>query len=127
MSKFCNSCQSKYGIIARGDNFIHTIVPEIMNSPAWTEGSAIVIAWDESDASSDGCCKSPTGINGATLGGGNVPLIVITSQGARHITLSDRSFNHYSLLASIEQMWGLRCLGNTCGLGNPDLLTGLFA
>jgi phosphatidylinositol-3-phosphatase len=121
------ACANDDGIIARGDNFIHTIVPEIMSSPAWNEGSAIVIAWDESDSSSEGCCKSPTGVEGVTLGGGNVPLIVIASKGPRHIVIRDRSFNHYSLLATIEQMWGLGCLGNTCGLGNPDLLTRLFA
>jgi hypothetical protein len=57
-------CATYDGTIARGDNFIHTIVPEIMSSSAWKEGSAIVIAWDESDASSNGCCKSPTGIRG---------------------------------------------------------------
>ncbi len=121
------ACASSDGIITRGDNFIHTIVPEIMNSPAWNEGSAIVIPWDESDTSSDGCCKSPIGINGVTLGGGNVLLIVITSRGARHITLSNSSSNHYSLLATIEQLWGLGCLGNACGSGNADLLAGLFA
>ncbi len=120
------ACANYDGIIARGDNFIHTIVPEIMNSPAWNQGSAIVIPWDESDASSDGCCKSPTGVNGVTLGGGNVPLIVITSRGIRHITLGDRSFNHYSLLATIEKLWGLGCLRNTCGLEDGDLLMALF-
>ena len=121
------ACASSDGIIARGDSFIHTIVPEIMSSPAWNKGSAIVIPWDESDSSSGGCCKSPTGVDGVTLGGGNVPLIVITSKGTRPIVIRDRSFNHYTLLATIEQMWGLGCLGNTCGLNNSDLLTGLFA
>ena len=119
-------CATEDGIIARGDEFIHAIVPEIMSSSAWKEGSAIVIAWDESDASSNGCCKSPTGINGTILGGGNVPLIVITSRGPRHITLSNGSFNHYSMLGTIEQLWGLGCLGNACALGNAGLLTGLF-
>jgi phosphatidylinositol-3-phosphatase len=121
------ACASSDGIIARGDKFIHTIVPEIMSSPAWNEGAAILIPWDESDSSSDGCCKSPIGVDGVTLGGGNVPLIVITSKAPRHIMIRDRSFNHYTLLATIEQMWGLGCLGNTCGLRNPDLLTRLFA
>src|SRR6266487_4587 len=120
------ACATYDGIIARGDNFIHTIVPEIMSSPAWNEGSAIVIAWDESNGSSSGCCKSPAGVNGVTLGGGNVPLLVITSKGMRHLVVGDREFNHYSLLGTIEQMWGLGCLGNTCGLGDGDLMTGLF-
>ncbi len=119
-------CATYDGTIARGDNFIHTIVPEIMSSSAWKEGSAIVIAWDESDASSNGCCKSPTGINSTILGGGNVPLIVITSRGPHHITLSSGSFNHYSLLGTIEQLWSLGCLGNACGLGNGGSLKGLF-
>ncbi len=119
------ACATNDGVIARGDNFIHMLIPEIMNSPAWSEGSAIVIAWDESN-SSDGCCKSPTGINGVTLGGGNVPLIVITSHGARHVVIDNREYNHYSLLGTIEQIWGLGCLGNTCGLGEGDLMTGLF-
>jgi hypothetical protein len=118
-------CGTYDGIITRGDNFIHTLVPEIMSSPAWKQGSAIVIPWDE-NSTSNGCCYSPTGINGATLGGGNVPLIVITSKGTRHITLNTTSFNHYSLLATIEQLWGLGCLANTCKLGNQDSLTNLF-
>ena len=116
-------CATYDGLIARGDNFIHTIVPEIMNAPSWKQGSAIVIVWDENDASSDGCCSSPVGLNGATLGGGNVPLIVITSNGPHHIVLSNTSSNHYSLLATIEHLWGLGCLANAC---NSPLMTQLF-
>ena len=86
----------------------------------------MIYTWDESDASSNGCCKSPTGINGTILGGGNVPLIVITSRGPHHITLSNGSFNHYSLLGTIKQLWSLGCLVNACGLGNGGSLTGLF-
>jgi len=116
-------CATYDGLIARGDSFIHTIVPEIMNSPSWKEGSAIVIVWDENDAGSSGCCNSPTGQNGAILGGANVPMIVITSTGPHHIVLSDASYNHYSLLATIEQIWGLGCLANAC---NSPLMTKLF-
>jgi phosphatidylinositol-3-phosphatase len=116
-------CATYDGLIARGDNFIHSVVPEIMNAPSWKEGSAIVIAWDENDAGSSGCCNSPVGLNGATLGGGNVPLIVITSNGPHHIVLSDGSYNHYSLLATIEQIWDLGCLANAC---NSPLMTQLF-
>ena len=116
-------CATYDGLIARGDNFIHTIVHEIMNAPSWKAGSAIVIAWDENDASSNGCCNSPAGLNGATLGGGNVPLIVITSNGPHHVVLSNASYSHYSLLATIEHLWGLNCLANAC---NAPLMTQLF-
>ena len=116
-------CATYDGLIARGDNFIHTVVSEIMNSPSWKAGSAIVIVWDENDAGSSGCCNSPVGLNSATLGGANVPLIVITSNGPHPTVLSDTSYNHYSLLATIEHIWGLGCLANAC---NSPLMTQLF-
>ena len=34
--------------------------------------------------------------------------------------------NHYSLLATIESLWNLPCLGQTCSLGASDLMTDLF-
>lgn len=113
-------CATYDGQIALGDAFIHTLVPQIMQSSAWNEGAAIVITWDEG-TSSDGCCKSPAG-----NGGGNVPLIVITSHGPHHIVLSSTDYNHYSLLATIEQIWGLGCLANTCGMGQAATLLPLF-
>lgn len=114
-------------VIAMGDKFLSQLVPMIMSSPAWKEKSAIVIAWDEDDyAGYAGCCNSPKGVNGITLGGANAPLLVITSQGAHHIVLSDNSYNHYSLLATIENLFGLGCLANACGLQGDSLMTRLF-
>ena len=113
-------CATYDGIIALGDAFIQSLVPQIMHSSAWNEGSVIVITWDEGNTSA-GCCKSPAG-----NGGGNVPLIVITSQGPHHIVLSSADYNHYSLLGTIEQLWGLSCLANTCGMGQSQLLLPLF-
>ncbi len=52
------ACATYVGIIARGGNFIPIIVPEIMSSPAWNEGSAIVVVWDESDAVSMATAKT---------------------------------------------------------------------
>lgn len=120
-------CATYDGIIALGDKFISTLVPQIMGSSAWKQGSAIVIVWDEGNgADSSGCCKSPTGGNGTMLGGGNTPIIVITSHGPHHIVLSNNPYNHYSLLATIENIWGLGCLANTCGMIGSDLMTNLF-
>jgi phosphatidylinositol-3-phosphatase len=113
-------CGTYDGLIALGDAFVHTLVQQIMHSSAWSDGATIVIAWDEGN-SSDGCCKSPAGD-----GGGNVPLIVITSQGLHHIVLSSAAYNHYSLLGTIEQVWGLGCLAHTCGMGRSALLLPLF-
>lgn len=121
-----SNCGGYDALIAQGDAFIRSTVSAIMASPAWHEGSAIVLAWDESDASNAGCCKGPIGAGGVALGGGNVPLIVITSRGPHHLVLAKGSYNHYSLLATIEQLWGLGCLANTCGMSGQDLLTPLF-
>jgi hypothetical protein len=121
-----SNCSGYDSLIAQGDAFVHSAVSAIMGSPAWNEGSAIVIAWDESDVSNAGCCNSPTGAGGAVLGGGNVPLIVITSRSPHHIVLASQSYNHYSLLATIEQLWGLGCLANTCAMSQAQLLTPLF-
>jgi hypothetical protein len=113
-------CDTYDGQIALGDAFIHTLVPHIMHSAAWNDGAAIVITWDEG-TSSDGCCKSPAG-----YGGGNVPLIAITSQGPHHVVLNSVDYNHYSLLGTIEQVWGLGCLANACGISKAGLLLPLF-
>ncbi len=114
-------------IIGLGDKFISTTVPMIMNSPAWKEGSAIVIVWDEDDFSGDrGCCKSPTGVGGVILGGANTPAIIVTSQGPHHILVSNTSYNHYSLLGTIEKLWGLGCLANTCDFNDAALMTEFF-
>ena len=120
------NCSSYDGLIAAGDSFVHSTVQTIMNSAAWQQGAAIVITWDENNGGTAGCCNSPTGINGTLLGGSDVPLIVVTSHGAQHIVLSSAAYNHYSLLATIEHLWGLGCLANTCGMGNSALLTALF-
>ena len=121
-----SSCSSYDGLIAQGDNFVHTTVQKIMGSPAWKQGAAIVINWDESDASQSGCCQSPTGADDSILGGGNVPFIVVTSQGLHTITLNDASYNHYTLLATIEHLWNLGCIANTCSISSSNLMTKLF-
>ena len=97
-----------------------------MASSAWAEGSAIVIVWDENNAGLSGCCKSPIGVNGVTLGGADVPLIVVNSHSSHHIMLNNAAYNHYSLLATIERIWKLGCLANTCGFSANMLMTMLF-
>lgn len=114
-----------------GDVFVEQAIHEITTSRAWTGNSAIIITWDEDDfaASNQGCCDSPLlapgsdtegfGANwpaagaGATpeiAGGGRVATIVIARHGVRGYT-NATPFNHYSLLRTIEDAWGLGELG----------------
>jgi hypothetical protein len=116
-----------HSVIALGDQYLAQLVPQIMRSKAWSEGSVLVIVWDENDYMGyAGCCHSPTGANGVVLGGAIAPIIIIPSHGAKHLVESSTQYNHYSLLATIEQIWGLPCLNNACGFHAGQLMTQLF-
>jgi hypothetical protein len=113
------------GGLKSADAWLKQWVPVITSSPAFTQDGVLVITFDESDsARSDlsACCgqgASPNaeqpGIDGP--GGGRVGALVLspfTTAG----TTSTRSYNHYSLLASIEDAFSLPYLGYA---GTPDL------
>jgi hypothetical protein len=106
-------------LIATGDAFLLNTVNAIMTSKAWTGNSVIFIVWDESDftgsgpfgfGDTSGCCD-------ANPGGGHVLGLVI-SNALRFARSSGAPFNHYSMLATIQQSWHLGCLGNTCDRRN---------
>jgi Phosphoesterase family len=94
-------------LIAQGDKFVGDVVNEITSSSMWQAGNnAIVVTFDEG--------------NTATA---QILTIVITSHGPRGVQ-DKTSFNHFSLLASVQQTFGLGCLLNSC-TANP--MTSLFA
>jgi hypothetical protein len=107
-------CDYKAGdkLIARGDAVAGKLVADIMKSPFWSkpENSAIVITFDENDTEhpgnhAPGCCGSdPNDPNNP--GGGWIPTIVITNHGARGLT-ELTPYNHYSLLRTIEDGFGI--------------------
>ena len=116
-----------HGAIQLGDAFLRSTITQIESSRVWrTTNSAIVVTWDEDDYTGfSGCCGSPTGNNGVILGGAQVPTIVVTHGGFWGSTLNVPA-NHYSLLATIEQLWHLGCLANSCDIPPAGLLTPLF-
>jgi len=96
-------------VIAGGDAFLRDTVTKIITSPTWNSNSVILITWDESDLpflDMSGCCD-------ANPGGGHVVTLVISHAGHPAHT-SSVSYNHYSLLATIEDNWNLGCLADTC-------------
>jgi phosphatidylinositol-3-phosphatase len=109
------------GLIATGDAFLEDLVGRITGSTAWTGDSVIFITWDESEptahADTSGCC-------GAVPGGGHVVSLVI-SRLASTPRRSDVAYNHYSILATIEDRWGLGCLGSTCDVAQVTPMTDL--
>jgi phosphatidylinositol-3-phosphatase len=111
-----------HSVIQLGDKYLSQVVPLIMGSKTWNEGSTIAIVWDENDYSGwTGCCHSPVGVDQTILGGGNAPAIFITSRGGQRVS-DTTAYNHYNLLASIERMWGLPCLANACGFRDDELM-----
>jgi hypothetical protein len=116
----------------KGDTFVRATVRSIMRSRAWTAHSVIVITADESDfsgrastngwSSTAGCCDSPwisagsgrvaRSWPGGTYGGGRVPTIVIDPTGPHHF-VDGTAYNHYSLLRTVEDAFGLPEVGNS--------------
>jgi hypothetical protein len=91
--------------VAAGDNFLKGFVPKILNSRAWRDGGALFITWDE----------GTTNVGG----GGRVPLIVISNRVSKGFQ-SATAHNHYSLVRTIEEAWGLGCLNESCKANTLD-------
>ncbi len=116
------------GLIAAGDAFLESTVSAIMHSSAWTGNSVIFITWDESDytgagfngfGDDSGCCDSVPG-----EGGGHVVTLTISHSDHRP-RQSDDPYNHYSILATIENGWKLGCLAFTCDTENVEPMSDL--
>ena len=122
-----NDCifKNRDGLIARGDRVIGELVAKIQSSPIWSAQAnvAIVITWDEGNnpkwrvverirhwlaerwsLQKPGIRIDPTGA--ANFGGGHFPTLVIANHGPRGAT-DDTPYNHYSLLRSIEEAFGI--------------------
>jgi hypothetical protein len=107
-------CEYRAGnkLISRGDAVAAKLVAAIMKSPFWSklENNAIVITFDENDPDHPGnhalgCCGDPKDRHNP--GGGWIPTIVITNHGPRGLT-ELTPFNHYSLLRTIEDGFGIK-------------------
>ena len=126
-----------------GDDFVKAWVPQLLASKAWTKRSVIFILTDETTYNGDaatggwlsaqGCCDSPElppGTNllpkGGVYGGGKIPFIAIGSAVKRGY-VSTRPYNHYAVLRTIEDAWGLKQLGATSDVKNVSTLVDMFA
>lgn len=106
------------GGLVSADAWLRQWVPVITSSPAFGKDGLLVITFDESDSpASDAtaCCGEGPGPNtplpGITgLGGGRVGALIL-SRYARAGGSSATPYNHYSLLASVEDLFGLTHLG----------------
>jgi len=105
--------------LAQADAFLKEWVPQITNTRAFRRDGLLAIVWDEGDMTLS-CCGEPEidpdgsyagGVGGLPGAGGGQTGAVLLSPFIRPGTVSDASYNHYSLLASIEDFFKLGRLG----------------
>ncbi len=82
--------------VSAGDQWLEEVVPKITDSDTWKQDGVLFIVWDEDDKKS----KSEN----------RVALIVVAPDLKEHQT--DAYYDHYSLLATIEDRLGVERLGD---------------
>lgn len=106
------------GGLASADAWLKKWVPVITSSPAFKQDGVLVITFDESDgpqSDASSCCGEGPGPNspqpGITGSGGGLVGALVLSPFVKGGTWSTTPYNHYSLLASIEDTFSLPYLG----------------
>jgi hypothetical protein len=110
------------GLVA-ADAFLRGWIPKITGSPAFRRDGLLIITFDEGGADSAACCgerpgpntQTPGGLDGGP-GGGRVGAVLL-SPFIRPGTTTTHSYNHYSLLRSIEDAFELPHLGYAAARG----------
>jgi phospholipase C len=89
-----DACHSTHSCpIEEGDRWLAGLVPRLTGSRAWQQGGVLFITWDEDDGGA----------------GNQVATLIVSPDLAEHRAAA--SYNHYSLLATIEQLLGVPRLG----------------
>jgi phospholipase C len=106
------------GGLVSADAFLRTWVPRILASPAYQQDGLLLVTFDEAEnADATACCDEQPGPNtpnpGATTpgpGGGLVGAVAL-SPWVQPGTINAHPYNHYGLLRSVEDIFGLSHLG----------------
>jgi hypothetical protein len=98
------------------DAFLRKWVPAIQASRAYRDGGMLVVTFDESDHGADACCvqDAPNTPNagGPTPGSGGGRIgAVLLSPYVQPGSVNETPYNHYSLLRTVENLFGLDPLG----------------
>lgn len=108
------------GGLESADAWLKDQIPAILSSPAYRQDGMLIITFDEADGDEAG----PSGLPGGTAGG-RVGALVL-SPFATPNTSTDTMYNHYGLLATIEDIFSLPRLGYAGAPGQhsfgPDVI-----
>lgn len=127
------------GMLA-ADGFLKEVIPEILASKAYKQNGLLAITVDQAPSSgeyadSSSCCgqpkfpnlPSPTGAAALSgTGGGQVGLLLLSPFIKKGGGLSQETYNHFSLLATVEEVFGLAKLGYAGGSEVKPFSASLF-
>jgi hypothetical protein len=104
------------GGLASADKWLRRWVPRILASPAFRRNGLLVVTFDEAEnGDASACCGEGAGPNtplpGLTGKGGGRTGAVLVSRFIAPGTKNPTRYNHYSLLRTMERIFGLPALG----------------
>jgi len=113
------------GGLVSADAFLKAWVPKILASPAYRQDGILIITFDEAEpgdpASATACCGEQPGPNSPSPGidgpGGGRTGAVVLSQYTEPGSRNGTPYNHYAMLCSIEDVFGLPHLGKAGAKG----------
>jgi len=119
------------------DAFLRSVVPRILSSPAYKKNGLIVITVDQAPSSgefadSSSCCGQanypnlPSAANVLGNGGGSVGALLL-SPFVKGSTTNPDEFNHFALLRTIEDVFGVGHLGYAGAKGVKAFTPAMFA
>jgi hypothetical protein len=111
---------NRTGGLVSADAWLATWIPKILASPAFRHDGMLVVTFDEAELESESpdatsCCGEGPGPNSPLpgiigMGGGRVGAVVV-SRWTKPGRVNATAYNHYGLLRSIEDLFGLGHLG----------------
>jgi hypothetical protein len=120
------------GGLVSADQFLQTWVPQIVASPAYQQDGLLAIIFDEASTSDTSSCCGEKAANTPAAGGqsggsggGKVGAVLLSSY-IKPGTVTQTSYNHYSLLRSFEDLFGLAHLGYAAADGLTSLGADVF-
>jgi hypothetical protein len=120
------------GGLTSANLFLKQWVPKILASPAYADHGLLIVTLDESAHGAAACCGEKQGPNTPNnggpdpgAGGGRVGAVLL-SDFIKPGTLSNYQYNHYSLLRSVEDFFGLTHLGYAGAAGLKPFGTDVF-
>ena len=100
--------------------WLAAFVASVTASPAWADGGALVVTWDEGADSDVAGIDPATGAREATGGGGHI-LTLVVAPGLRPGLEVGVPYDSYSLLRTVEDAFGLPLLGQAGAPGTAAM------